>query len=240
MTNMGSTPDATSPTDDAASELQNQPSAQITLATIRESPRAPGRYQLLLSDGRKFVVGIQAMSSLGLTRTGIVLNGETIAQLSRESAISALTARAIAMLARARRTRRELERRLQRIEPDRVLVAEALKRLDDQGILGDDNVARAEASARLRRGDGPARVRQELRRKGLDDRTTSTALRDAIEEDGFDEVAACRRIAERRYRSLERLERSVARRRLTGFLLRRGYGSTTIQQVVKELMASHH
>jgi regulatory protein len=210
------------------------------LTTIRESSRTPGRYQLLLSDGRKFVVGIRAISEFGLTRTGVVLDASTLERLSRESVISALTARAIAMLARARRTRRELERRLQRIEPDRTLVADALRRLDDQGIPGDDNVARAEASARLRRGDGPARIRQEMRRKGLDERTTSTALREAIEEEGFDEVAACRRIAERRYRSLDRLERSVARRRLTGFLLRRGYGSATIQQVVRELMASHH
>lgn len=210
--------------------------ARIVLVAIRESPRAPGRYQLRLSDNRRFTVGAATIADLQLSRTGVVLDSLTVQRLERESAVSALVTRAIGMLARARRTRRELELRLQRLEPDRSLVTDAIARLDAQGLLSDADVARAEASARLRRGDGPARVRQELRRKGVDDRMTSAAISTAMEEDAFDELASCRRIAEKRMKSLSKLDPAVASRRLMGFLLRRGYGGQTIREVVAELI----
>jgi regulatory protein len=216
-------------------ELPSQP---VVLTTLRESPRNPGRYQVELSDKRRFVVGIDALQTVGLLRTGVELEPATLKRLEHESAVANLVSRGLSMIARARRTRRELELRLRRVEPDKTLVAESLQRLEQAGVIADESVARAEAGARLRRGDGPLRVRQELHRKGIDQRTTDASLAAAIEDDGFDELAACRTLAERRFRSLARLESAVAKRRLIAFLIRRGYTSSTIRTVVDELMQS--
>jgi regulatory protein len=74
-----------------------------------------------------------------------------------------------------------------------------------------------------------------LRRKGIDAKSAAEAISEAVETDGFDEVAACRAQAEKRWRSLSKLDPAVARRRLVGFLQRRGFGGSVIRTVVDEL-----
>lgn len=167
---------------------------------------------------------------------GVVLTPEIVALLVRDATITDLTDRAVAAIARGRRTRRELEQRLRRREPDVALVAAALDRLEASGLLSDTEVARAEAASRLRRGEAPARVKQTLRRKGIGDRDATRAIADAVEQDGFDELAACRAAGERRMRALSKLEPAVAKRRLVAFLSRRGFGGGAIHTVVRELI----
>ncbi len=208
----------------------------MTVKELRESPRTPGRYIVLLSTGEQCVVGIDTLAALGVTRIGVALESEKVAQLLRAGAVTALVDRALNSLAHGRRTRRELETRLRRVQPDASLIAEALDRLETNGILSDVEVARAEASARLRRGEAPARVRQNLRRKGIDARGTEAAIVEAIEIDGFDEQSACRLQAEKRARALSSLEPVVACRRLTAYLLRRGFGGGVVRSVVKEIL----
>lgn len=212
------------------------PAASVSIRDVRESPRRPGRYLLTLSDGRSLVLGIGALAESGATRVGVVLSPETLAGLLREGAITELADRALGFLARGRRTRRELEQRLRRREPDTVLIAASLDRLEASGLLSDAHVADAEAAARLRRGEAPARVKQTLRQKGIGDREAASAVSKAMEEDGFDELAACRAVATRRMRSLASLEPAVARRRLTAFLARRGFGGTVLHTVLGELL----
>jgi regulatory protein len=203
---------------------------------LRESPRTPGRYIVLLSTGEQCVVGIDTLAALGATRVGVALDSERVAQLLRAGAVTALVDRALNSLAHGRRTRRELETKLRRVQPDLALIAEALDRLEANGVLSDVEVARAEASARLRRGEAPARVRQNLRRKGIDARGTEAAIADAIDADGFDELSACRQQAQKRARALSSLEPMVARRRLTAYLLRRGFGGRAVRTVVEEIL----
>ncbi|HYW33048.1 MAG TPA: regulatory protein RecX [Gemmatimonas sp.] len=206
----------------------------ITVKEVRESPRRPGRYTLVLSDGRTLTLGIAALSDSGATRAGVVLEPSLLGGLVRESAITELTDRALGVLARGRRTRRELEQRLRRREPDLVMVNAALDRLEASGALSDSDVAHAEAAARLRRGEAPSRVRQTLRMKGIGDRDAAHAVSNAVEQENFDELSACRAVAEKRMRALGKLEPTVARRRLTAFLARRGFGGSVLHAVLTE------
>lgn len=202
---------------------------------LHESPRTPGRYVLVLSTGQRCVVGADVLADTGATRVGASLDTAQVERLLRAATVSALVDRALNALARARRTRRELEMRLRRIEPDAQLITEALDRLEASGVLSDADVARAEAASRLRRGEGKARVNQILRRKGIDAKGAAEAIAEVVEADGFDEVAACREQAAKRWRSLSKLEPTVARRRLMGFLQRRGFGGSVIRTVMDEL-----
>jgi regulatory protein len=211
------------------------PSGSSEVRELKESPRTPGRYVVVLSGGQRCVVGAEALAASGATRVGASLDAAQLERLLRASAITALVDRALNALARARRTRRELEIRLRRVEPDAALVAEALDRLQASGVLSDADVARAEAASRLRRGEGTARVNQVLRRKGIDARSAAEAIAEAVGTDGFDEVAACRLQAEKRWRSLSKLEPVVARRRLAAYLQRRGFGGGVIRAVIDEL-----
>lgn len=207
-----------------------------TVKQVLESSRRPGRFVLTLTDGRTFTVPIAALSDTGATRAGVALDATAVAHLTRESAVTDVVDRAVNALARGRKTRRELEVRLRRHQPDRALVAEALDRLTATGVLSDEAVALAEAAARLRRGEAPSRVRQVLRRKGVEGRTAQDAVSTAIIHDGFDEVQACRALAEKRVRALANHPPAVARRRLVGFLQRRGFGGHVITQVLREVL----
>ncbi len=155
----------------------------------------------------------------------------------RAGAVTAAVDRAIGFIARGRRSRRELEMRLGRKPREgdptpREIIAEALDRLEASGILSDEAVARAEASSRLRRGEAPGRVRQVLARKGIDRRSGADAIAEAVEADAFDEDAACRVQAEKRWRSLGKLDPAVGRRRLMAFLQRRGFSSQAIRKAI--------
>ncbi len=207
-----------------------------TVKTVLESSRRPGRFVLTLTDGRIFTVAIGALSETGATRAGVELDVDAVAYLGRESAITDVSDRAVGALARGRKTRRELEIRLRRVQPDVALIAEALDRLTAIGVLSDEDVAHAEAAARLRRGEAPAKVRQVLRRKGVEGRMVNDAVTAAISEDGFDELAACRALAEKRVRALGSNEPAVVRRRLVAFLQRRGFGGSLIGQVMREVL----
>ena len=208
--------------------------APVTVTDLRESPRRPGRFVVTLSNAATLVLGIGTLADTGAVRVGVRLDADTLARLVRESAITGLADRALGFLARGRRTRRELEQRLRQKEPDNALIAAALDRLESSGVLSDTAVASAEASARLRRGEAPARVGQTLRRKGIPERDASEAVFKAVQDDDFDELAACRMAAEKRMRALGRLDPTVARRRLTAFLARRGYGGTVLRTVIDE------
>ncbi|GAB1341140.1 regulatory protein RecX [Gemmatimonas sp.] len=214
-------------------------SETLHLKEIRESPRRPGRFLLSLSDGRQLVVTLAVLADTGATRAGIALSEAVLSRLLHEHVITELADRALDALARGRRTRRELELRLRKREATAVQIAEALARLEQAGLLSDERVAQAEAASRLRRGEAPARVRQQLRRKGVEGSIVADAVADAINDDGFDETAACRAVAEKRARTLRTDEPAAAQRKLLGFLLRRGYGGGIARQVVRDVLGTH-
>ena len=213
--------------------------ASVRIVDLVEHARRPGRFLLTLSDERTFTLSASLLADLGATRNGAALDGAALSKLENEAEVLRVMDRAMASLSRGRRTRRELEQRLRRVKPgmlasDVATVVVALDRLVESGFLCDEAVARAEASSRLRRGDAPRRVEMILQRKGIERRAAADAVAVAVMEDEIDEDAQCRRVAEKRMRSLAKLETNVAKRRLMAFLLRRGYGSSSIRLAMAE------
>ena len=203
--------------------------AEYAVRELRESPRRPGRYVVTLSDGQEFVVGVETLADVGATRVGAVLVAATVARLALEGRITLLTDRALSSLSRGRKTRRELMIRLRRVESDNAVVTAALDRLETRGVLSDADVARAEASSRLRRHESPLRVRRALQQKGVARTTADRAVRVAMEDNVYDEAMSCTAVAMKRARTLTSVPADVRRRRLIGFLQRRGFSSTLIR-----------
>jgi regulatory protein len=203
---------------------------------VAEHARKPGRYRVRLVDQRQFLVDADALTASGALREGVALDESAVRQLEMSHANMAAFDRAIGMLARARRTRRELEQRLRRHEHEASSIGFALSRLESLGLLDDDAVARAEAASRFRRGEGAGRIRQSLYRKGVAGRSIDQAIRDVAEEEQIDDAALCRAAAEKRLKALARLEPAVQQRRLMGFLLRRGFAGHVVSDVVRSLL----
>jgi len=213
-------------------------STSLSVKELRESPRRPGRYLLSLSDGEQLLVGVAVLADTGATRPGVVLTPTALERLRHEHVVTELADRALDALARGRRTRRELEIRLRRREATPSQIREALDRLEQSGLLSDEGVAQAEAASRLRRGEAPARVKQQLRRKGVAGALVSEAVAEAMREDGFDEEAACRAVAEKRARTLKSDDPVAAQRKLLGFLMRRGYSGSVARRVARDVLGA--
>jgi regulatory protein len=134
------------------------------------------------------------------------------------------------------RTRSELAAKLARKGVPGDLAARLLDRFEEVGLVDDEAFARSWVQSR-QPGKGLARraLAQELRRKGVDDEVARVAL-DEVDPD--DEVEAARTLVRRKLRTVARLDRDVAVRRLTGMLARKGYPAGICFRVVREELAA--
>jgi regulatory protein len=114
--------------------------------------------------------------------------------------------------------------------PDEAAAA-VLDRFTEVGLIDDAAFARAWVTSRQAgRGLGRGALRQELRAKGVGDELAAEAL-EQIDDD--DERSAARDLVDRRLRSMQRLDRATASRRLVGMLARKGYGGGLAAAVVR-------
>jgi regulatory protein len=108
---------------------------------------------------------------------------------------------------------------------------EWIERYARLGYLDDRRLAEQLVHSHgVRRGRGSGALLHELGRRGIDGDLARSAL-EALDPDVELEHATV--IAERRARQLAGLDRAVAHRRLTAFLLRRGYGSEIVREAVR-------
>ncbi len=206
-----------------------------TIRSVTPDSRRDGRVRVRATDGRAWSVDIDTVGSHPALREGGVLDERLVGVLDAASQLLTLQDRAIGMLARARRSRRELVQRLRRVVDAPELIERVLTRLAALGVLDDAAVARAEAASRFRRGEGRRKIQQRLAAKGIDRQTAEQVLGEVIEDEAVDEEALCRAAAERRLRSLQGVEPDARRRRLSAFLQRRGFSGDMIGRVLRSL-----
>jgi regulatory protein len=147
---------------------------------------------------------------------------DTAARRAENVALHALTRRGM--------SRREVERTLRARELDDATVEAELERLEGVGLV-DDLALAQDLVGRLqeRKGLGRSAIAAELTRRLLAPAAISYALELV---DGSEELSRAHEIAEKRAGQLGSYDRETARRRLTGFLQRRGYDGSTVRSAV--------
>lgn len=106
-----------------------------------------------------------------------------------------------------------------------------IEKLRSLNYLNDDSFARSWALGRAQgRSYGPRRIEQELRSKGVGQPLIRQALRQAFDE--VDETSQARRLLERHFRGSDLTEAKTLRR-AAAFLLRRGYGSKVVFNLLR-------
>ena len=81
---------------------------------------------------------------------------------------------------------------------------------------------------------GARRLAQELRAKGVDAETAHEAIGEVMEREEISDLELAREVAAKWPRRAGE-EPQGARRRLYGFLARRGFGAETIREVMEEM-----
>ena len=156
----------------------------------------------------------------------------------QEDADPRAAARGIALrrLTAAPRTAHELRGDLLARGVAEPIADEVVARYLEVGLLDDTAYARMWVNSRTRtKGVARSVLRQELRRKGVDDEVICAAL---AQVDDAQEADRARAFVEARLRSTARLEPAVRARRLTGALVRRGYPAGQAHRIVREALAA--
>lgn len=132
----------------------------------------------------------------------------------------------------------ELRRRLKQKGHQPEAVDFAVDRALHHGLLDDRAFAERFVESRATRGRGPGRLRQDLRALGVDSALIERAIQ-AHWPEPEDAMALCRQLAERRARQLGTLAPEVKRRRLLGFLARRGFSGSRASAVIREVLTAN-
>lgn len=147
---------------------------------------------------------------------------------------------ALKLLERTRRTRADLARRLRDKGYQEPVVAAVLERLAGVGLIDDVEYARAFLAGRWgRRAAGWRTLEQDLKTRGVGREDIASARsRFEAEQGPADEVRLARRVAEQAARRYAALEPRVRRQRLYALLVRRGFDGDTIQQALRQELAT--
>ena len=197
--------------------------------------RRPGYVAIEVDGARRGALPVEEIGALGL-EAGVEVEGELeeglVTALERVKAYDV----AVRLLAVRGRSVQEMISRLRRkgLRPD--AVGHAVGRLETEGLLDDAVMAREYARLQAERGYGRARILAELSRRGVDRQTAERAVADVGEDDEGERRRRMLVLARKRCAQLRGLEREVAKRRLVGYLARRGYGGSEVWQVADQAL----
>ena len=218
-------------------EQEEQPVPIGAITGIAAAGRRAGRFEVAVDGKAAAVVSIDIVDRLGL-RIGLVLDERAGRALRDAAGMLATYDRAIGLLAVQGRSARELERKLkQRGEPP-ANIAAAVERLTEAGLLDDATYARQLARSRVSsgRGDSRRRVSQVLAQKGVAREVVQDAVSEVFEDEAVDEEALAEAAGRKKLRSLGGLDAPTRRRRLYGYLARRGHDADVIRRVMVRVL----
>ena len=138
----------------------------MRIEEIKRSERKKDRILVKLDSGDLLRVTEEELLRFGL-RAGMELDEEQIGALKRSAKATSTKLTAANMIGSRALSRKELERRLVRKGADEADAEAAVDWLEDIGAVDDASYAAAVARDYGRRGYGPARVREELHRRGV-------------------------------------------------------------------------
>jgi len=187
----------------------------------------------LFVDG-EFVLGLPALEAAKL-HVGQHLSDGDIERLRALDTFQKAYERAMHFLSYRARSQAEVRRNLHEAGVDETTIDAVLERLAQQGYVNDTEFARFWVENREQfRPRGAQALRQELRRKGVDDKTSAEVL------SGMDQIASAHKAGQARALRLAPLAQSDPRGfrlKLSNFLLRRGFTYDVVREVVKTLAA---
>lgn len=200
----------------------------MRITAIEPQQKNPQRVNVYL-DG-EFAFGLATIVAAWL-KVGEELSDEKVASLKAEDEGEVTYQKALHYLSYRPRSSAEVRQNLTKRGVSESLAEETVNRLSSAGLVNDVAFARAWVENRNEfRPRGQSALRMELRRKGLGDETIQSVLDEQVDEEALAFTAA-----RKHARRLAGLKWPEFRRKLGGFLARRGFSYTTLAPVVSEV-----
>ncbi|MCC6300214.1 MAG: RecX family transcriptional regulator [Anaerolineales bacterium] len=202
------------------------------ITALEVQKRNPNRVNVHL-DG-EFAFGLARIVAAWL-KVGDTLDEAKIQKMQAEDARERALQQALLFLSYRARSESEIRKNLRKHEiPDEV-IEETLARLRQDGFANDGQFAKAWVENRTTfRPRSRRMMAMELRQKGLDEETTSAALREVNDE------ALAYEAAQKKAARFAKLEWQDYRKKLSEFLARRGFPYAVIAPVVTKIWNETH
>jgi len=203
------------------------------ITALKVQKRNPNRVNVYL-DG-EFAFGLSRIVAAWLN-IGQILTEEKKADLFEKELNEVALQKAIRFLEYRPRTRMELLRKLKSLGYEEVLIQRVMDRLQENGMIADDQYAELYVESRSTHHPRSHRViAQELRSKGVADETIESALAGAADDSELAYQTALRYV-----RRLASLERDIFRQKLGSYLARRGFSYIIAAPVILQVWEELH
>lgn len=211
----------------------------VEITRLKVAKSNPDRVHVHLDGGHRMSLAAEIIQREGL-RVGSLIDHERWAALEEQDAGYRARDDAVRLLAYRARSREELRRRLRRRDYADAVIEACLSRLEEQGYIDDADFARAFIRDRLRlRPGGRYGLERELRSRGVATETARRAIQQVFGEEEVNEEALALEEAERWMRGKGRRAAAdpvAGRRRLHGFLSRRGFDPASIRLAIDAVL----
>jgi regulatory protein len=199
----------------------------MVISGLRLSRRNHNRVDIYIDGKRDFSVMKSIADDLAV---GQELSPNQIESLKKRDMEERTYQYALNLISRRQRSERELKERFQRRNTAPEIQEAVIERLREKGLVDDDAFALAWVENRQTfRPRSSWAIKQELRQKGVPDSAIQTALAD------FDDEHAAYRAASKAAGKYSGLSWELFKRRLSGYLRRRGFQYSTISPIVKRV-----
>ena len=197
------------------------------VTAMKVQKRNPQRVNVYL-DG-EYAFGLARITAAWL-QIGQQLSDEKIAQLKAQDSHEAAYQKALGFLDYRPRSSAEVRKNLEKHGYETEVVEQVLERLGRSGLVNDDQFAQTWVDNRSEfRPRGRRMLSMELRQNGLDGEAIESAL------SGLDEEELAYQAAHKYQRKLQDLPKPDFRRKLAGFLARRGFSYAVIEPVLQRV-----
>lgn len=198
--------------------------SKVTALTIQK--RNKERVNIFLDDEYAFSLSILLASRL---RKGQVLSDANIAELRGEDEYERAKESALNFLTYRPRSGQEIERKLKEKQYSPIAIERTIDRLTELGYIDDRTFAKYWLDQRNHfKPRSRFALMQELSFKGVDREIVDEVLSDV------DELDAAKRAAQKKLSRFRTLPKDEFRKKLAGFLQRRGFGYEIVNEVIAD------
>lgn len=207
--------------------------SSMQIVSIQKAVRGRERLVLRLDNGEEVELAEEVILRTGM-REGEAVSAEILEEALRQDVDWRAREASLRLLSHRPRTESELRIRLARKGFPADAVERCVAGLLEKRLLDDAAFAAMFTRDRVRLSPrGRARVMRELRGKGVKPEIVGAVLDEVFEQEEVDELGLAREAAQK-WHPRQGEDPMRARRRLTGFLARRGFPAEAVRRVVDE------
>ncbi|MCK5146971.1 RecX family transcriptional regulator [bacterium] len=206
---------------------------QTVITRIEAQKKRRDRVNIYLDGEFAFGLSHEVLVRFDIARGDQITPGR-LAEIQAAEAVQSTKAKALALIGYRLRSIEEIRKRLTEKDFPGAAIDQAVEDLIRVGLLNDRQYAEAFIRTRMiQRPSGERLLRQELRQKGVGEADIDAALDSTLAELNIHDIVS--ELAAKRSRQLP-ADKLKARKRLSDFLLRRGFSWDVVKPVVDEIV----